>query len=278
MVKPSSSVRRTSYAIAKLQARDIERVVGRSDQLASKLWRIAKDMAASPIKKPSPELVNQATNELALIMAYAYLIRIKVGNRRRKMAKSLVLASVLEEAKKIADKFDLDLGNVKKRFVSTSGKAIKKSVSDIRSVMNSALAKATQSDVPTYAAVEQVISAVRLHGIEPRSTGYVETLVRTHAAIAYGVAHRVSFEGDVDLWGFEYLTVGDDRVRPEHEALDGIKRKKDDEFWDTYWPPNGWNCRCQAVAIYDSEEKQTPVPKGAEADEGFDTDFTEILF
>jgi SPP1 gp7 family putative phage head morphogenesis protein len=45
----------------------------------------------------------------------------------------------------------------------------------------------------------------------------------------------------------EYQTAGDDRVRPTHAALDGIIRKVDDGFWDTYYPPNGWRCRCTTI-------------------------------
>lgn len=42
----------------------------------------------------------------------------------------------------------------------------------------------------------------------------------------------------------EYLTVEDGRVRPEHREWNGIVRPKNDPFWNTYWPPNGWGCRC----------------------------------
>lgn len=45
----------------------------------------------------------------------------------------------------------------------------------------------------------------------------------------------------------EYQTVGDDRVRPEHAAWDGITRPADDAWWQTHYPPNGWLCRCLAV-------------------------------
>lgn len=41
-----------------------------------------------------------------------------------------------------------------------------------------------------------------------------------------------------------YVTVGDKRVRNEHRALDGVQRKIDDPFWNSYYPPNGWRCRC----------------------------------
>ncbi len=42
----------------------------------------------------------------------------------------------------------------------------------------------------------------------------------------------------------EYVTARDGHVRPEHQALDGIILPIDDPFWKSYYPPNGWNCRC----------------------------------
>lgn len=50
-----------------------------------------------------------------------------------------------------------------------------------------------------------------------------------------------------------YRTAGDDRVREEHAALDGITRPIDDSFWNTYYPPNDWGCRCD-VDQTDEEE------------------------
>jgi SPP1 gp7 family putative phage head morphogenesis protein len=42
----------------------------------------------------------------------------------------------------------------------------------------------------------------------------------------------------------EYKTLQDDHVRDEHKALHGIIRPVDHDFWKTYYPPNGWRCRC----------------------------------
>lgn len=46
-----------------------------------------------------------------------------------------------------------------------------------------------------------------------------------------------------------YDTVGDERVRLEHQELDDVVRPVDDEFWNSYYPPNGWNCRCDVQQI-----------------------------
>ncbi len=47
----------------------------------------------------------------------------------------------------------------------------------------------------------------------------------------------------------EYRTQEDIRVRPEHAALDKITRPVNDPFWNTYYPPNGWNCRCTVIRL-----------------------------
>jgi SPP1 gp7 family putative phage head morphogenesis protein len=50
----------------------------------------------------------------------------------------------------------------------------------------------------------------------------------------------------------QYETVGDGRVRPEHAVLDNIIRPVSDKFWDVYYPPNGWNCRCMVLQTNDA--------------------------
>lgn len=52
----------------------------------------------------------------------------------------------------------------------------------------------------------------------------------------------------------QYRTVGDDRVRPSHEELDNVIRNIDDPFWDMYFPPNGWNCRCDVIQVVHGTE------------------------
>lgn len=121
-------------------------------------------------------------------------------------------------------------------------------------------------------------------GLNPRRPYLIETLWRTQTQLAFS-AGRLSASKDPALqeilWGYEYVTVGDDRVRPNHALLDGLRRPKDDVIWKSIMPPNGYNCRCVAVEIFrgDDEAEQTPVPKPTEidgkeakpkADEGFD--------
>lgn len=59
-------------------------------------------------------------------------------------------------------------------------------------------------------------------------------------------SHWVRFNqmGDPML---RYVTVGDERVRASHAAMNGIQRPMSDPIWDKIYPPNGWNCRCTVV-------------------------------
>lgn len=52
----------------------------------------------------------------------------------------------------------------------------------------------------------------------------------------------------------EYRTVGDARVREEHRALNGVRKPMDDPFWKTWYPPNGYNCRCTVIAVNSGDE------------------------
>jgi SPP1 gp7 family putative phage head morphogenesis protein len=51
----------------------------------------------------------------------------------------------------------------------------------------------------------------------------------------------------------EYRTAGDSRVRPQHRQWNGIIRAITDAFWATFYPPNGWGCRCTVRARTQAE-------------------------
>lgn len=63
------------------------------------------------------------------------------------------------------------------------------------------------------------------------------------------MAHQwAKFQKNKDLFpNLEYRTAGDSRVRKEHEKLNKVVKHIDDPFWKTYYPPNGWRCRCTVV-------------------------------
>jgi SPP1 gp7 family putative phage head morphogenesis protein len=52
---------------------------------------------------------------------------------------------------------------------------------------------------------------------------------------------------------WQYWTVGDTRVRPEHAVLDGFLARAIDPVWTRIYPPSGYNCRCSVVPIPEDE-------------------------
>ena len=47
----------------------------------------------------------------------------------------------------------------------------------------------------------------------------------------------------------QYSAINDARTRPAHRALDNVVYPIDDPFWDYFYPPNGFRCRCHVMAL-----------------------------
>lgn len=93
----------------------------------------------------------------------------------------------------------------------------------------------------------------------------VKTIYRTNmatAAMAGMYKELKSMTGLIPYW--RYVTVGDGRVREEHAKIHGKILRHDDPFWDKYFPPNGYNCRCRVEALSEEEMKK----KGLKVSDG----------
>jgi hypothetical protein len=61
--------------------------------------------------------------------------------------------------------------------------------------------------------------------------------------------------------------------RQEHATWDGLVLSKNDPFWDSHFPPNGWGCKCYTRAVTESQRKKyeaegIPVPPRADGGGG----------
>jgi SPP1 gp7 family putative phage head morphogenesis protein len=61
-----------------------------------------------------------------------------------------------------------------------------------------------------------------------------------------------------------YVAVMDQRTRPQHRHWHDTVLAVDDPWWQTHFPPNGWNCRCKAQAMSDRDLKRYGVKPSAE--------------
>ena len=77
-----------------------------------------------------------------------------------------------------------------------------------------------------------------------------ELLLRTHGYQAYEAAnYRAMQETKAAFPYWQYQTMEDGKVRPEHAALNGIVLPADSPFWDDHYPPWDWGCRCTVIAL-----------------------------
>lgn len=105
-------------------------------------------------------------------------------------------------------------------------------------------------------------------GLLPDNSFTLEAIFRTQTQMAYGAGRWAADQApEVQeiLWGYKYVTVGDDRVRPEHVGFEGVTLPKEDPFWATNWPPNGWACRCAVISVFE-ERQPVPCPDEVEVD------------
>ena len=82
-------------------------------------------------------------------------------------------------------------------------------------------------------------------------------------------AKWADLEKDGDRYNLQYRTAQDDRVRDTHRALANITLPAEDPFWSSYYPPNGWRCRCTAVQVrkekYPQSNSEDAIGRGERA-------------
>lgn len=81
------------------------------------------------------------------------------------------------------------------------------------------------------------------------NTAYLYAEYKHAVGTCQMAAKWAAMERDGDRYLLQYRTAEDDRVRDDHAAMNGITLPPSDPFWDKYYPPNGWGCRCTAVQV-----------------------------
>lgn len=77
---------------------------------------------------------------------------------------------------------------------------------------------------------------------------WAKTEYITAGAVAESTAtyHRLMSQTEIFPY-WEYKTLDDGKVRPEHVKLHGLVLPANDPLWQKIYPPNGWRCRCYVV-------------------------------
>jgi len=78
----------------------------------------------------------------------------------------------------------------------------------------------------------------------------VDNIFRTNIQTAYNVGRYKQLSEETDIFPYwMYDAVNDSRTRPTHRALDGKIYPAGHPFWDNWYPPNGFRCRCSVQPL-----------------------------
>ncbi|MCX5785679.1 MAG: phage minor head protein [Elusimicrobia bacterium] len=73
----------------------------------------------------------------------------------------------------------------------------------------------------------------------------LELIYRANMSVAESAARYQDFvESAPERPYWQFVCVLDAHTRPSHRALNGKVFRWDDPFWNTFWPPLDWGCRC----------------------------------
>jgi SPP1 gp7 family putative phage head morphogenesis protein len=111
----------------------------------------------------------------------------------------------------------------------------------------------------------------------------LDTVFRTNIQAAYQAGHyqrQMEVAGNLPFW--QYVAVMDGRTRPAHAAINGKVLRSNDPFWQTSYPPNGFNCRCTVRALSKGDLSRESLDVETDvtgiADPGFDNNPGEVSY
>jgi SPP1 gp7 family putative phage head morphogenesis protein len=167
--------------------------------------------------------------------------------------KVLSLAAIDDALKVLRDRASLDVNELEKKY-NTNALKVVQGVSDATEAeLRNEIARLVEKGAHVREAVRDLGAKFAALGMSPTKPHALEAIFRTQTQLAFAAGKwqaEQSPEVQDILWGYKYVTVGDSRVRDEHAVLEGVTLPKSDPFWQRFSPPNGWNCRCYAIPIF----------------------------
>ena len=123
-------------------------------------------------------------------------------------------------------------------------------------------------------------------GYEGMTPIQADLIFRTNVQTAYNAGHYEQMSDPAvrqlrPYW--QYDAVNDTHTRPSHLAMDGRVYPADSPVWDTWFPPNGFRCRCTVRSLSRRQVEQRGLTVETEAppilpDPQFSTNPAKVRF
>lgn len=98
---------------------------------------------------------------------------------------------------------------------------------------------------------------------------YLQAEYNYATSTAQAAAKWAKYAEDGNEFDLQYRTAQDDRVRESHSRLHNVTLPFNSPFWDKYFAPNGWRCRCQVVQVrkgkFDLSDERIALKEGEAA-------------
>lgn len=127
----------------------------------------------------------------------------------------------------------------------------------------SALLLTTDGKIKPFNSFRQEVQSIH----QTYNVNYLEAEYIFATSSAQMAALWSSYEKDGDRYNLQYRTAQDNKVRDSHRALAYITLPVDDPFWDKYFAPNGWRCRCKVVQVRKGKYPESDSKEASKAGE-----------
>jgi hypothetical protein len=246
-----------------------------TNQLYIELLGLARNRSDSPeaiLNGYTPTIAKKLATGSAIThqRAEQQALEIATPHLKKAKAKKLTLSEALggKLLASLATKPQQTLISYKQRSLSElQQKYLPKALQETTKLHESfakAIKKAIQQSVSTSSHTQESIQLLKESlgdiGLSMDNNRLYETIVRTELHSAYTQA-TLEFDNDPAiqeiLWGYEFNSTLDERLRDSHEEENGKQAPKDDPIIDRWRELLAeYNCRCQLLQIF-NEDKPT---------------------
>jgi SPP1 gp7 family putative phage head morphogenesis protein len=225
----------------------------------------------------SGELLNHLLPVMTRTMAVAHLM----GERRSGIMEGVGLDRFSEVMRDVrAAGLGEELTRLQRGYAHRLYDSMRHLGASVDATTRATIASLIAQGEPPGRGVKILMATLDKLGVGGQSQSKLETIYRTETSVAYHAGRWQADQRDPTVWGYRYVTMRDDRVRPEHAALDGTTLPRNALFWKKYWPPCAWNCRCQVVTLRKKAKERLPAKIDGKVplpDPGFRKNFGETV-